>query len=116
MQRWLQFSVVIGSIATLLLNFIQPNDVRGLISAAVFTVASLLSIAYSCGIFVYRAYKLRARDAEGLYYGVYFALPLTIVSSNPGHWTNYQDKFGPTALVFVLFAALATNLGLRWQE
>ncbi|KAF8519535.1 SPX-domain-containing protein [Gautieria morchelliformis] len=92
--RWLQFSVVIGSIATVLLNFIQPDDMRGLISAAAFTVASLLSIAYSCGIFVYRAYKLRAREAEGLYY----------------------DKFGPTALALVLFAALATNLGLRWQE
>jgi vacuolar transporter chaperone complex subunit 4 len=66
--------VVIGSIATLLLNFIQPDDMRGLISAAAFTFVSLLSIAYSCGIFVYRAYKLRARDAEGLYYGEFHRL------------------------------------------
>ena len=86
--------MVIGSVATVLLNFTQPEDTRGMISAAAFTVASLLTIAYSCGIFVYRALKLRARDPEGLYY----------------------DKFGPTALVFVLFAALATNLGLRWSE
>ncbi|KAF8589441.1 SPX-domain-containing protein [Ramaria rubella] len=92
--RWLQFSVVIGSIATVLLNFTKPGDTRGLISAAAFTVASLLSIAYSGSIFVYRAFKLRARDAEGLYY----------------------DKFGPTALVIVLFAALAINMILRWSE
>lgn len=68
-QRWLQFSVVIGSIATLLLNFTKPDDNRALISAAAFTLAALLSIAYSCVIFVYRAYRLRNRSAEGLYYG-----------------------------------------------
>lgn len=89
--RWLQFSVVIGSIATLLLNFTAPEDNRGLISAAIFTLAALLSIAYSCVIFVYRAYRLRARRADGLYY----------------------DKFGPTILVLILFGALGTNLVLR---
>jgi len=92
--RWLQFSVIIGSIATVLLNFTKPGDTRGLISAIAFTVASLLSIAYSCGIFVYRAYRLRARHADGLYY----------------------DKFGPTILVVILFGALVTNLVLRWTE
>ncbi|KAF8525948.1 SPX-domain-containing protein [Hysterangium stoloniferum] len=92
--RWLQFSVIIGSISTVLLNFTKPGDTRGLISATVFTIASLLSIAYSCGIFVYRAYRLRARHADGLYY----------------------DKFGPTILVVILFGALATNLVLRWTE
>lgn len=89
---------------------------RGLISAALFTIASLLSIAYSCVIFVYRAYKLRARDAEGLYYGVYFIAPQVVLSPDADYLINYQDKFGPTALVFVLFAALATNLYLRWPK
>ncbi|KIJ51444.1 hypothetical protein M422DRAFT_26858 [Sphaerobolus stellatus SS14] len=92
--RWLQFSVVIGSIATVLLNFTKPDDTRGLVSATIFTVAALTSIAYSCGIFVYRAYRLRHRYADGVYY----------------------DKFGPTALVVILFAALATNIFLRWTE
>ncbi|GJJ08377.1 hypothetical protein Clacol_002591 [Clathrus columnatus] len=92
--RWLQFSVVIGSIATLLFNFTEFNDDRALICAAVFTFAALLSIAYSCIIFVYRAYRLRTRSADGLYY----------------------DKFGPTVLVLVLFGALGTNLVLRLSE
>ncbi|KAJ7928771.1 VTC domain-containing protein [Mycena leptocephala] len=57
-------------------------------------VAALLAIAYSATIFVYRAYRLRARRAEGLYY----------------------DKYGPTLLCLVLFLALATNIGLRVSE
>lgn len=28
----------------------------------------------------------------------------------------YYDKYGPTALCFVLFLALATNIGLRVSE
>ncbi|KAG9315041.1 SPX-domain-containing protein, partial [Chiua virens] len=92
--KWLNFAVLISSIATTLLNFVPPDDPRGLISAGLFTLAALLSIAYSAIIFVYRALRLRARSAEGLYY----------------------DKYGPTILCFVLFAALAVNVGLRVAE
>ncbi|KAL5504153.1 VTC4 [Sanghuangporus vaninii] len=88
---WLQFSVLIGTISTGLLNFIPPDDTRGLIAAGLFTFAALLAIAYSCGIFVYRSFKLRKRHADGLYY----------------------DKWGPTILCVVLAAALLTNVGLR---
>ncbi|KAL5486050.1 VTC4 [Sanghuangporus weigelae] len=88
---WLQFSVLIGTISTGLLNFIPPGDTRGLIAAGFFTFAALLAIAYSCGIFVYRSFKLRKRHAEGLYY----------------------DKWGPTILCVALAAALLTNVGLR---
>lgn len=70
------------------------DDPRGLISAAFFTLAALLAIAYSAGIFVYRSYMLRDRRASGLYY----------------------DKYGPTILCAVLFLALATNVGLRVSE
>ena len=80
-------ALFIGSIATTLLNFLPPEDTRGLISAALFTLAALLAIAYSGGIYVYRTLKIRQRSADGLYY----------------------DKYGPTVLCFVLFAALATN-------
>lgn len=90
-QTWLQFSVLIGTISAGLLNFIPPDDTRGLIAAGFFTFAALLAIAYSCGIFVYRSFKLRKRHAEGLYY----------------------DKYGPTILCSVLAAALLTNIGLR---
>jgi uncharacterized membrane protein YidH (DUF202 family) len=92
--HWLNNAVFIGTIATTLLNFIPPDDSRGLIIAAFFTFAALLAIAYSVGIFVYRTRRLRERHAEGLYY----------------------DKYGPTALCFVLFLALATNIGLRVED
>lgn len=92
--KWLSFAVLIGSIATTLLNFVPADDPRGLISAALFTLAALLAIAYSAIIFVYRALRLRARSAEGLYY----------------------DKYGPTILCFVLLAALGTNIGLRMAK
>ncbi|KAI6155231.1 SPX-domain-containing protein [Pisolithus tinctorius] len=89
--KWLHFAILIGTIATTLLNFIPPEDTRGLISAALFTVAALLAIAYSAIVFLYRALRLRARSAEGLYY----------------------DKYGPTILCIVLFMALATNIVMR---
>ncbi|KAL0571002.1 vacuolar transporter chaperone [Marasmius crinis-equi] len=92
--KWLNTAVFIGTIATTLLNFTSPDDSRGLISAALFTLCALLAIAYSAIIFVYRAYRLRARMAEGLYY----------------------DKYGPTILCFAIFAAIATNIGLRVAE
>ncbi len=60
--------MVIGTIATTLLNFTSPEDTRGLISAALFTLAALMAIAYSAGIFVYRSYRLRERYADGLRY------------------------------------------------
>ncbi|EJD06520.1 SPX-domain-containing protein [Fomitiporia mediterranea MF3/22] len=91
---WLQFGVLIGGISAALLNFVPPDDTRGLIAASLFTFAALLAIAYSCTIFVYRAIKLRKRHAEGLYY----------------------DKWGPSVLCFVLGAALLTNVGLRFGE
>ncbi|KAF7312544.1 SPX domain-containing protein [Mycena indigotica] len=92
--KWLHNAVFIGTIATTLLNFTEPSDTYGLISAALFTLAALLAIAYSAAIFVYRAYRLRARRAEGLYY----------------------DKYGPTVLCVVLFLAMAANIGMRVAE
>ncbi|PFH52944.1 hypothetical protein AMATHDRAFT_73772 [Amanita thiersii Skay4041] len=89
--KWLNTAVFVGSIATTLLNFVPPDDKKGLISAAFFTFAALLSVAYAAGIFLYRSYRLRGRHAEGLYY----------------------DKYGPTILCSVLFLSLATNIGLR---
>ena len=81
-------------IATTLLNFIPPKDTRGLLCAALFTFAALLSIVYSAGIFVYRALRLRRRRAEGVYY----------------------DKYGPTTLCAVVLAAVVTNVVLRLSE
>ena len=66
----------------------------GVISAGLFTFAALASIAYSAIIFVYRAWHLRQRRAEGMYY----------------------DKYGPTVLSVFLVGALATNIALRIRE
>ena len=93
-QKWLHFSIYIGTIATALLNFIEPGDTHGLIAATMFTMAALLTIAYSAVIFVYRGLKLRTRSAEGWYY----------------------DKYGPTLLSFALISALLANVILRLSE
>jgi uncharacterized membrane protein YidH (DUF202 family) len=91
---WLHFAIYIGTIATTLLNFIPPDDERGLLCAALFTFTALLAIVYSAAIFVYRTLHLRKRRAEGVYY----------------------DKYGPTILSVVLLAALVANLVLRLSE
>ena len=93
-QKWLHFSIYIGTIATVLLNFIEPGDTHGLIATAMFTFAALLTIAYSAIIFIYRGLRLRTRSAEGWYY----------------------DKYGPTVLSLVLVSALVTNVVLRLSE
>ncbi|KDQ14895.1 hypothetical protein BOTBODRAFT_32261 [Botryobasidium botryosum FD-172 SS1] len=92
--KWLQFGVLIGTIATALLNFVPPTDDIGLISAFLFTLASLLAIAYAGAIFVVRALQLRRRDADGVYY----------------------DKWGPSVLCAVLGAAVFTNIGMRAKQ
>ncbi|GJE96248.1 SPX domain-containing protein [Phanerochaete sordida] len=92
--KWLHFAIYIGTIATTLLNFVQPEDTAGLISAALFTLAALAAIAYSAIIFVYRAYSIRHRHADGMYY----------------------DKYGPTVLALLLLAAIGANIGLRVKD
>ncbi|KAH9003194.1 SPX-domain-containing protein [Lactarius hatsudake] len=92
--KWLHLAIYVASIATTLLNFIPPDDERGLLCASLFTFTALLAIVYSAGIFVYRAIHLRQRRSEGIYY----------------------DKYGPTILCAVLLAALGTNLVLRLSE
>jgi hypothetical protein len=77
-----------------LLNFIKPEDERGLLCAAMFTFAALLAIVYSASIFMYRAVQLRRHRAEGVYY----------------------DKYGPTVLCAVLLIAIVTNLVSRLSE
>jgi hypothetical protein len=92
--KWLHFSIYVGTIATTLLNFIEPGDTHGLIAAMMFTFVALLTIAYATVVFVYRSLKLRTRSAEGLYY----------------------DKWGPSLLCIALVAALAANVGMRLSE
>ncbi|KAJ1307185.1 hypothetical protein OPQ81_001301 [Rhizoctonia solani] len=92
--KWLQFAVMIGTVATTLLNFSKPGDNVAFYSAVCFTFASLLAIAYAGVIFVVRALKLRTREVSEWYY----------------------DRYGPTTLSIVLLASIVTNLGMRIAE
>ncbi|QRV89661.1 vacuolar transporter chaperone 4 [Ceratobasidium sp. AG-Ba] len=92
--KWLQFAVLIGTVATTLLNFSKPGDRVAFVSAICFTFAALLAIAYAGVIFVVRALKLRSREVSEWYY----------------------DRYGPTVLSLVLLASIATNLGMRLAE
>lgn len=92
----MEISVLIGSIATTLLNFNRADDAIGFISASIFTLASLVALVYSAWMFVRRAVSLRRREANVT--GVYY------------------DRFGPTILCFVLGAAILTNVGMRMTE
>ncbi|KAH7342109.1 SPX-domain-containing protein [Rhizoctonia solani] len=92
--KWLQFGVMIGTVATTLLNFSKPGDNVAFYSAICFTFASLLAIAYAGVIFVIRALKLRTREVSEWYY----------------------DRYGPTILSVVLLASIVANLGMRVAE
>jgi hypothetical protein len=94
LQRWLNFAVLISTIATALLNFTPTTDEKGLVAAGMFTFCALLAIAYAAGAFVYRARRLRKRRASGL----------------------YHDRWGPTVLCVVLLGALGANIGMRVVE
>jgi len=84
---------LLGTVATTLLNFTNTDDSTGLICAGAFVGVSLLALAYAAGIFVHRALKLRAHDADALYY----------------------DPYGPTALSVAVMAAVITNLVFQWS-
>ncbi|KAG8815688.1 vacuolar transporter chaperone [Serendipita sp. 401] len=90
--KWLHFGVLIGTVATALLNFSKPGDRIGLICAAPFVIAALMAIAYSAAMFYYRTQWLRARSSDALYY----------------------DPYGPTVLCFVLIAATIVNFVYQW--
>jgi len=91
--KWLHFGVLLGTVATALLNFNTPNDQTRLICAGAFVMVSLLVLAYAAGIFVHRAIKLRNRDADALYY----------------------DPYGPSVLCIAVGAAIVVNLVLQWK-
>jgi Domain of unknown function (DUF202) len=91
-QKWLHFGVLIGTVATALLNFSKPGDRAGLICASAFVIAALMAIAYSAAIFHHRVEGLRARSSDALYY----------------------DPWGPSILCFALVAATTVNFVFQW--
>ncbi|KAI9356546.1 VTC domain-containing protein [Zopfochytrium polystomum] len=87
---WLHFCIVLGGLALGLLNF---GDQVGQISGVLFTCVALLFMLYSLILFQWRADKIRRRD--------------------PG---PYDDRVGPTVLVFILFAVVGVNFYLKFLD
>ncbi|KAJ1971002.1 hypothetical protein H4R35_005527 [Dimargaris xerosporica] len=86
---WLNFSVVLGSLALGLLNF---GDAIGRISGAIFTLISMAAMVYALFVYQWRAQKIRNREAG-----------------------PYDDRIGPTLLVLVLFLAVVINFYLKFS-
>jgi uncharacterized membrane protein YidH (DUF202 family) len=87
---WLEFSIIIGSIAATLLNF---GDRISLFSAWGFTLVACASLLYSLGLYLWRVAMIRERRA-----------------------VRYHDAIGPSVLCVGLFVAVAINFGLRIRK
>ncbi|KAF5848422.1 hypothetical protein GGP41_005846 [Bipolaris sorokiniana] len=84
---WLEFSILIGSIAATLLNF---GDSLAFAAAWSFTIIACLALCYSAGLYIWRVNKIKERRA-----------------------VTYHDRWGPTLLCFGLFCAVAVSFGFR---
>ncbi|WVW84777.1 hypothetical protein I302_106812 [Kwoniella bestiolae CBS 10118] len=91
--KWSHFAILLSGVSIGLLNFIDPRDSVGMLSALLFTLTALLAITYSGGMYVYRIVKLRKRMA-----------------------IDYHDKYGPTLLCAALVGSVLVNLVLRLRE
>jgi uncharacterized membrane protein YidH (DUF202 family) len=84
---WLEFSILLGSIAATLLNF---GDGLALAAAWAFTIVACLSLFYSAALFLWRVRMIRRRRA-----------------------VTYHDKWGPSLLCLGLLAAVIVSFGFR---
>ncbi|KAF8932712.1 VTC domain-containing protein [Dissophora ornata] len=89
--NWLQFSVLLGSIALTLLNF---GNYMTRVSGAVLTVITLLAMLYALGIFHIRLSN--------------------ILSSKPNR--QFHDRIGPTVLCVFLFGAYFLNFYTKFIQ
>ncbi|SLM36041.1 vacuolar transporter chaperone protein [Lasallia pustulata] len=87
---WLEFSIILGSIAATLLNF---GDNISLYSAWGFTIDACAALLYSMGLYLWRVQMIRKRRA-----------------------VRYHDWFGPSMLCLGLLGAVAVNFGLRLSK
>jgi uncharacterized membrane protein YidH (DUF202 family) len=87
---WLEFSIILGSIAATLLNF--GVDQVAFSSSWAFTILAILALLYSLTLYVWRVDKIRKRrDVKRV----------------------YHEKIGPTVLCLGLVAAIFANFALR---
>lgn len=87
---WLEFSIILGSIAATLLNF---GDSVSLASAWGFTIVACVALLYSVGLYLWRVRMIRGRRA-----------------------VRYHDKWGPSFLCLGLAAAVAISFGIRLSQ
>ncbi|MCJ1353931.1 MAG: vacuolar transporter chaperone [Icmadophila ericetorum] len=99
---WLEFSIILGSIAAALMNFsFVPNpiipDTRprtslnlAFASSLAFTILACLALLYSLGIYMYRSKAIRERRV-----------------------IKYHEKWGPTALCVGVLMAVAVSFVVR---
>lgn len=92
--KWLEFSVLIASISTGMLNFQRQNDTAAFVTATIFTMVALFAVAYSGTLFMWRALKIRERNSSNV----------------------YSDSIGPTFLCFSILAATVINFIMRYIE
>ncbi len=89
---WLEFSIILGSIAATLLNF---GDDVSLISAWGFTIVACCALLYSVGNYYLRVQMIRNRRAS---------------------LSRYYDKLGPTGLCAMLLVATIVNFVFKIKE
>ncbi|KAL4794697.1 vacuolar transporter chaperone 4 [Aspergillus venezuelensis] len=90
---WLEFSILLASIAATLLNFGEDSITFGCSWA--FTILAAIALVYSLMLYVWRVDKIRKRrDVKRVYY----------------------EKWGPTVVGLGLVAIMLTNFGLRVRQ
>ncbi|GMG23681.1 unnamed protein product [Aspergillus oryzae] len=90
---WLEFSILLGTIAATLLNF--GNDYITFASSWAFTVLAALALLYSLVLYIWRVDKIRKRrDVKRVYY----------------------EKWGPTVVGVGLAVVLLVNFILRARQ
>jgi len=98
----LEYSIYVGAIAVMLLNFSSSSAPPGgggpgspaFLVSAIFTLLALLSLAYSTGIYLHRSRAIRTRRASA----------------------RYHDRWGATALCGALLAAVALNFAVEGRR
>ena len=87
---WLEFSIILGSIAATLINF---GDDVSLTAAWGFTIVALAGLLYSLVLYLWRVDMIRNRRAA-----------------------RYHDKWGPTILCIMLLCAVIVNFVFKISE
>jgi len=85
---WLNFSIILGALAVGMLNFGTSSPT--IISSFLFTGIALATMLYAVVIYQLRAKNIRMRGQGA-----------------------FDDRYGPTALAILLFAAVVVNFVLR---